>query len=133
MAVAVSTKLNINPDVAAPLAAATKWVLKDGFGSIATLAVGSRGGQSFDSDPKRWWVVTSALEDLARLVEVLLPLQPQFFLPAAALANAIRSGSLVGRNSLVNGTFIRHFGLRGEERRGEEIFWVFLDKIKTCH
>ena len=30
---------------ALPLAAATKWVLKDGVGSIATLLAGSIGGQ----------------------------------------------------------------------------------------
>ena len=45
----------------ASLAAATSWVLKDAPGSFATLAVGSRGGLAFDEDPKRWWVVTSAI------------------------------------------------------------------------
>ena len=94
------------------VAAATQWVLKDAPGSLATLAVGSRGGQNFDEDPKRWWVVTSAVEDAARLVEVLLPLHPGWFLPGAALANVLRSGALVGRQSLVNGTILRHFALR---------------------
>ena len=60
------------------VAAATQWGLKDAPGSLATLAVGSRGGQNFDEDPKRWWVVTSAVEDAARLVEVLLPLHPYY-------------------------------------------------------
>jgi hypothetical protein len=97
------------------MAAATKWVLKDGFGSLATLAVGSRGGQSFDEDPKRWWVVTSAMEDVARLIEICLPLLPialqaKWFLPGAGMATFVRSGALVGRNSLVNGTLIKHFG-----------------------
>ena len=96
----------------ASLAAATQWVLKDAPGSFATLAVGSRGGQAFDADPKRWWVVTSAVEDVARLIEILLPLHPQLFLPGAALANCLRNGALVGRQSLVNGTVLRHFGRR---------------------
>ncbi|QDZ20415.1 root UVB sensitive protein [Chloropicon primus] len=96
----------------ASLAAATQWVLKDAPGSVATLAVGSRGGQAFDEDPKRWWVLSSALEDMARLLEILLPLHPGWFLPGAALANCVRSGALVGRQSLVNGTILRHFALR---------------------
>ena len=45
-------------------------------------------------------------EDLARFLEILLPLHPQWFLPGAALANFIRSGALVGRQSLVNGTIL---------------------------
>ena len=87
-------------------------MLKDAPGSFATLLVGSRGGQAFDEDPKLWWVRSSAIEDVARLVEILLPLHPQWFLPGAALANCIRSGALVGRQSLVNGTILRHFALR---------------------
>ena len=51
-------------------------------------------------------------EDLARFLEILLPLHPQWFLPGAALANFIRSGALVGRQSLVNGTILRHFAVR---------------------
>ena len=109
---AAAVVAQMGPNTSAMMAAATKWVLKDGFGSLATLTVGSRGGQAFDEDPKRYWVVCSAGEDVARLVEILLPLQPQFFLAGAGLATFVRSGSLVGRNSLVNGTLIRHFGKR---------------------
>ena len=114
VAVSSSTKLDLSSTVvgAPALAAATNWVLKDGFGSFATLAVGSRGGQNFDEDPKRQWVVSSAIEDVAGTIELLLPLHPQWFLPAAAAARALRSGALVGRNSLVNGTIMRHFGLQ---------------------
>lgn len=38
---------------ALPLTAATKWVLKDGVGSFATLFAGSLGGQRYDEDPKQ--------------------------------------------------------------------------------
>ena len=69
---------------AVPLAAATKWVLKDGVGSLATLAVGTQGGQRFDEDPKRWWCITSGLEDVARAIELSTPLFPAAFLPLAA-------------------------------------------------
>ena len=116
---------------AVPLAAATKWVLKDGVGSLATLAVGTRGGQRFDEDPKRWWCITSGLEDVARAIELSTPLFPAAFLPLAAAGECrcgtpakarradraapgtfVRAGSLVGRNSLVNGTIMRHLGTR---------------------
>ena len=50
---------------ALPLTAATKWVLKDGIGSLATLAAGSLGGQKCDEDPKRWWMVSNAFEDVS--------------------------------------------------------------------
>ena len=42
---------------ALPLAAATKWVLKDGVGSFATLLSGVVGAQRYDEDPKRWCVL----------------------------------------------------------------------------
>ena len=31
---------------------------------------GSIGGQRYDEDPKRWWAVTSVMEDVARALEV---------------------------------------------------------------
>lgn len=95
---------------AGPVAAATQWVLKDGAGSLGTLAVGSVGGQRFDDDPKRWWVVCSFAEDCALAVQLLAPLYPAQFLPIAAASAALRSGALVGRQSLVNGVMMQHFG-----------------------
>jgi len=95
---------------AGPVAAATQWVLKDGAGSLGTLAVGSLGGQRFDDDPKRWWVVCSFAEDCALAVQLLAPLYPALFLPIAATSAALRSGALVGRQSLVNGVMMQHFG-----------------------
>ncbi len=95
---------------AGPVAAATQWVLKDGAGSLGTLAVGSLGGQRFDDDPKRWWVVCSFAEDCALAVQLLAPLYPALFLPIAAASAALRSGALVGRQSLVNGVMMQHFG-----------------------
>ena len=96
---------------AGPVAAATQWVLKDGAGSLGTLVVGSRGGQRFDDDPKRWWVVCSFLEDCALSLQLLAPLYPSSFLPIAAASAALRGGALVGRQSLVNGVMVQHFGI----------------------
>ena len=93
---------------ALPLTAATKWVLKDGLGSLATLAAGSLGGQKYDEDPKRWWAATNALEDVARAIELLTPAFPAFFLPLEASATFVRSAALTGRGSLMNGTFMQH-------------------------
>ena len=93
---------------ALPLTAATKWVLKDGLGSLAPLAAGSLGGQKYDEDPKRWWAATNALEDVARAIELLTPAFPAAFLPLAASATFVRSAALTGRGSLMNGTFMQH-------------------------
>ena len=93
---------------ALPLTAATKWVLKDGLGSLATLAAGSLGGQKYDEDPKRWWAATNALEDAARAIELATPAFPAAFLPLAASATFVRSAALTGRGSLMNGTFMQH-------------------------
>ena len=94
---------------ALPLTAATKWVLKDGIGSLATLAAGSLGGQKYDEDPKRWWMVSNTLEDVARVIELVTPAAPGLFLPLAATATFVRSAALTGRGSLVNGSFMQHF------------------------
>jgi len=95
---------------ALPLTAAAKWVLKDGVGSVATLLAGSFGGQKYDEDPKRWWGLTNALEDVARAIELVTPAAPGLFLPLAASAVFVRSAALTGRGSLLNGTFMQHFG-----------------------
>jgi hypothetical protein len=95
---------------ALPLAAATKWVLKDGVGSFATLLAGVFGGQKYDEDPKRWWAVTNSLEDVARVLELVTPAYPALFLPLAASATFVRAGALTGRGSLINGTFMQHLG-----------------------
>ena len=95
---------------ALPLTAATKWVLKDGVGSLATLFAGSLGGQRYDEDPKRWWAFTNLLEDVARALELVTPAAPALFLPLAASATFVRSAALTGRGSLMNGTFMQHLG-----------------------
>ena len=94
---------------ALPLTAATKWVLKDGIGSLATLAAGSLGGQKCDEDPKRWWMVSNAFEDVARVIELVTPAAPALFLPLAATATFVRTAALTGRGSLVNGSLMQHF------------------------
>ena len=95
---------------ALPLTAATKWVLKDGVGSFATLAAGALGGQRYDEDPKRWWALSNLLEDAARALELITPAFPGAFLPLAASATFVRSAALTARGSLMNGTFMQHLG-----------------------
>lgn len=95
---------------ALPLTAATKWVLKDGVGSFATLAAGSLGGQKYDEDPKRFWALSNLLEDVARAIELVTPAAPGLFLPLAASATFVRAAALTGRGSLMNGTFMQHLG-----------------------
>ena len=99
-----------NTPGALPLTAAAKWVLKDGVGSFATLIAGSFGGQRYDEDPKRWWGLSNTLEDVARAIELVTPAAPGLFLPLAASATFVRAAALTGRGSLLNGTFMQHFG-----------------------
>jgi len=101
-----------NAPGALPLTAVAKWVAKDGVGSVATLLAGAFGGQAYDEDPKRWWGVTNALEDVARAIELVTPVFPGLFLPLAASATFVRCAALTGRGSLINGSFMQHFGRR---------------------
>lgn len=60
--------------------------------------------------PPRAQVASSALEDVARAMELATPAFPGAFLPLAGGAAFVRSLALVGRNSLLNGTIMRHLG-----------------------
>ena len=95
---------------ALPLAAAAKWVLKDGVGSFATLLAGGVAGNRYDEDVRRWWVASSILEDAARILELLTPFAPNKFLVIAGSASLVRAVAVTGRNSLINGAIMRHIG-----------------------
>ena len=65
---------------------------------------------------RTWWVTGKARERRRRVCQRTLPTPLSHAqvtrLPGAALANCLRNGALVGRQSLVNGTVLRHFGRR---------------------
>lgn len=72
---------------AVPLAAALNWVLKDGLGQLGGVAYAALLNNRFDSDPKRWRMVSALALDASTFLEVLTPLVPALFLPVAAVAN----------------------------------------------
>ena len=106
--VAVGMDVN-HANAAAPVAGAAKWVLKDGTGGLATLALGALNTKKFDENPKFFWSTANSLEDVSRAMELLTPLFPSHFLLIAGTATFVRSAALTGRSSLINGTFMTHF------------------------
>jgi len=106
----VAIGMDVNQaNAAAPVAGAAKWVLKDGTGGLATLALGALNTKKFDENPKFFWSAANSLEDVSRAMELLTPLFPSQFLLIAGTATFVRSAALTGRSSLINGTFMTHF------------------------
>jgi len=106
----VAVGMDVNQaNAAAPVAGAAKWVLKDGTGGLATLALGALNTKKFDENPKFFWSAANSLEDVSRAMELLTPLFPSQFLLIAGTATFVRSAALTGRSSLINGTFMTHF------------------------
>ena len=106
----IAVGMDVNQaNAAAPVAGAAKWVLKDGTGGLATLALGALNTKKFDENPKFFWSAANSLEDVSRAMELLTPLFPSHFLLIAGTATFVRSAALTGRSSLINGTFMTHF------------------------
>ncbi|OQR84473.1 hypothetical protein ACHHYP_13339 [Achlya hypogyna] len=76
---------------AIPMAAALNWVIKDGLGQFGGVLFASLVNHRFDSDPKRWRIVSALAMDAATLTEILTPLCPAYFLPMAAMANVAKN------------------------------------------
>ena len=72
---------------ALPLAAALNWVLKDGLGQLGGVLYAALVSTRFDTDPRRWRMLSAMASDAATALEVCAPLAPGAFLPIAALAN----------------------------------------------
>ncbi|KAL6759691.1 vitamin B6 photo-protection and homoeostasis-domain-containing protein [Haematococcus lacustris] len=67
--------------------AAINWLLKDGVGRVARMAVATNFGQSFDSDLKRIRFKTSLIFEATIGCEFITPFFPQHFLLLASVAN----------------------------------------------
>ena len=90
------------------MAGAAKWVLKDGTGGLATLALGALNTKKFDENPNS--LVDG--EFIGRRVSgdgVVDAAVSVAFLLIAGTATFVRSAALTGRSSLINGTFMTHF------------------------
>lgn len=105
---ALLSAVGIGPGASRSVAAATSWVLKDGFGSIGKL-ITARMGVAFDSESKRYRLASDILFDLGISLELITPLFPNQFLALAAMGNFVKSVSItVGmacRNSVL-ATFV---------------------------
>ena len=82
---------------ALPMAAALNWVIKDGLGQLGGIIFASTINTKFDSDPKRWRLVSSIALDGACLLELLAPLVPALFIPIASVANVGKNISWLGK------------------------------------
>ena len=72
------------------MAGALNWVMKDGIGQFGGVLFASQMGKTrtFDSDPKRWRMVSAIALDCATLLEILSPLfYSSLVLPVACIAN----------------------------------------------
>lgn len=70
-----------------PIAATMNWVLKDGLGQLGGVVFASAVSSRFDANPKLWRMVSAVAMETASLIELLLPLAPQYFLLGASIAN----------------------------------------------
>ena len=79
-----------NSGTASVMAGALNWVLKDGIGQLGGVIFASKMGESkmFDSDPKRWRMLSALSLDFASLLEVTAPFYySSWVLPIACVAN----------------------------------------------
>ncbi|KAL6770796.1 hypothetical protein ACKKBF_B32710 [Auxenochlorella protothecoides x Auxenochlorella symbiontica] len=93
---------------AIPTAGAINWVLKDGLGQAGTLLFGRAIAHNFDVNARWWYVASSAKLNLAMGLEIGTALAPAAFLPAAALANALKGLAWMAGGSaraVFNGAF----------------------------
>mmetsp|Transcript_12 Transcript_12/g.12 ORF Transcript_12/g.12 Transcript_12/m.12 type:complete len:450 (+) Transcript_12:298-1647(+) len=94
--------VGVGSSTSAPAAAALNWVMKDGVGQLGGILFASNIGtghsllgSSFDSDPKRWRMISAIMLDISIFLEVLSPLFPAFFLPIASFANVLKNISFL--------------------------------------
>ena len=84
---------------AIPLAATLNWILKDGIGQFGGVVFAAAVNNQFDSDPKRWRMLSTVSMDLSSFVELLTPLYPAYFLPLASLANVGKNISFLSASA----------------------------------
>eukprot|EP01080_Neovahlkampfia_damariscottae_P005112 gene5112-8710_t len=70
-----------------PLAAAMNWILKDGLGQLGTILFASKISTNFDSNPKKWRLISEIVLGFACILEIITTLFPNYFLIMASIAN----------------------------------------------
>lgn len=90
---ALLTAVGVGGGQAAGWAAATNWILKDGFGTLGKI-VTARMGQSFDCDAKLYRLLSDVVFDAGLSLELVTPLFPQYFMLLAGVGNFLKSVSI---------------------------------------
>lgn len=75
------------------LSAAANWVLKDGLGSVAKIALASRLAPRVDGSAKRWRVLGDMVMSGATFFELATAVYPAAFLPLASMAVVLKKGA----------------------------------------
>lgn len=70
-----------------PLAATLNWIIKDGAGQLGGVIFAGLVNNKFDSDPKRWRMISAISMECSSFMEILTPLAPGYFLVIASVAN----------------------------------------------
>lgn len=86
------------PAATVGIAAAIKWITKDGLGAVGRLAAGGRLSSYFDEDPKRWRMIAELITTAGLALEIATQIWPANFVVlagAGTLAKATAKG--IGR------------------------------------
>lgn len=77
------------------LSVGLNWILKDGLGQAGGVLFASKVGHLFDSEPKKFRLVSIALMQLASCIELLTPHFPAAFLIIASFSNVCKNISWI--------------------------------------
>ncbi|KAF6003023.1 hypothetical protein F1559_002753 [Cyanidiococcus yangmingshanensis] len=103
--------LGIEGTKALPLAAAWKWVLKDGLGYFAKVALATQLAPRVDADPKRFRLYGDLVMALGTFFEILTLTFPSWFLILASVGNLLRKAADVATGPAYR-VFLYHFSIR---------------------
>ncbi len=95
---------------ALPLAAVMSWLLKDGFGQLGSILVGSNVNVKFDSNPKRYKFLSVTLGQVANLLGIASLANPHLFLLFTSLGGVfsrIATLALVSSRARIYNDFTR--------------------------
>lgn len=85
--------LGVGAGDALAVGAALQWVLKDGLGLVAKLALSTQLARVVDRDAKRWRVAGDALMAASAAVEIAAVTRPAYFLAFGAAAALLRDAA----------------------------------------
>jgi hypothetical protein len=97
-----------------PIAVAMNWILKDGLGQLGTIVFANKISTNFDSDPKKWRLISEISLGIAGILEVITILCPSYFLLMASIANIGKNISFLSSSATrvtMNKSFVKRDNL----------------------